>query len=217
VSDFTLYLGYRNYSSWSLRAWLAMRRTGAPFDENVYDLSRPEVREEIRRVSPTGKVPALRHADLVVWDSLAIGEYLAERFPDAGLWPSDPEPRAVARAVCAEMHSGFQALRQHMPMNIRRAAPGMGRAPGVQDDIDRIQALWRSCHARFGGKGDFLFGPLTLADAFFAPVVTRFTTYAVEVDAASRAYMDAVLADPDVRSWCEAARAETWVNPAYEV
>lgn len=215
MPGFVLYHGNKNYSSWSLRAWLALRISGADFEEVAFHLGEPGVRERIRRHSPTGKVPALRHGDRVVWDSLAIGEYLAEVFPDAGLWPRDAGRRAVARSIVAEMHSGFQALRSHMPFNVRRSSRGKGRAEGVQQDIDRITEIWRSCRA--GGDGPFLFGNFGLADAFYAPVVSRFRTYAVELDEVCREYADAVWEQDDVREWRAAAETEEWIEPEYDL
>ena len=217
MPDITLYLGYRNYSSWSLRAWLALERTGAPFEEHVFNLADPRERERLRRHSPTGKVPVLEHGDRLIWDSLAIGEYLAETFPAARLWPGDPAARATARAVSAEMHSGFFALREHMPMNLRRSSPGKGRAEGVGSDIDRITELWRDCRERFGAGGQFLFGECGLADFMYAPVVTRFATYAVDVDPVCRAYMEAVESLPAMRQWRAAAETEPWSNPRYDL
>ena len=156
----------------------------------------------------------------MIWDSLAILEYIAETVPEAKLWPEEKEARAVARAVTAEMHSGFPALRHHMPMNLRKSLPGLGRGPGVEREIGRICAIWRDCRERFGvpsGGGPFLFGPFTNADAMYAPVVTRFTTYAVELDDACRAYCDAVLGLPALAEWYAAAREETWVIEDVEV
>jgi glutathione S-transferase len=216
ATNFTLILGSKNYSSWSLRAFLAMKQTGAPFDELVIRLDQPTTRAEILRVSPSGRVPALKDGELVVWDSLAVGEYLAEKFPSAGLWPADAAARAVARSVSAEMHSGCQALRQNMPMNIRRRAPGVGRAPGVEEDIARIFAIWRECRARFGAGGPFLFGRQTLADAMYAPVATRFVTYEVALDDAARAYVDALHALPAMKEWIEAARNEGHSSEKYD-
>lgn len=204
-----IYLGDKNLSSWSLRAWLALAHTGAPFEEVMIPLDRPDTAARIKAVSPSGRVPALADGDVLVWDSLAIGEYLAERFPAAKLWPDDPAARAAARAMCAEMHAGFAALRTNMPMDLRAASPGEGRAPGVAEDVARILELWRTARARFGAGGPFLFGRFSLADCFFAPVVTRFRTYAVEVDEAGRAYLEAVEAWPAMRAWRAAAEAET--------
>lgn len=217
MSPLTLYHGNKNYSSWSMRAWLALKLSGAKFAEVGFHLGEPGVREKIRPYSPTAKVPALHDGDLVIWDSLAIGEYLAERFPQAGMWPSDPAARATARSVVAEMHSGFLALRTHMPFNVRRSSPGKGRAEGVQEEIDRITTIWRDLRRAHENQGEFLFGPYCLADVFYAPVVTRFKTYAVELDEISQAYAATVWEHPDVREWRAAAAAEPWSEPEYDL
>lgn len=216
MAALSLVIANKTYSSWSLRAWLALKQTGAPFTEIVIALDRPTTAAEIARHSPSGKVPVLRCGAITVWDSLAIIEYLVERFPGAGLWPQDAEARAHARAVTAEMHSSFQALRQNMPMNVRAAKPGRGRTPEVALDIARIATLWRECRARYAAAGPFLFGPFTAADCFYAPVVTRFATYGVDCDAVCQAYCDAVLAWPALLEWCTAARAEPWSVEKYE-
>jgi glutathione S-transferase len=216
MADLTLYIGNKNYSSWSLRAWLAAKLSGLPFRETSLDISDPVKREPIRRVSPSGRVPVLHDGDLAVWDSLAIAEYLAEKAPHAGLWPSDSAARAVARSACAEMHSSFTALRTHMPMNIRRSAPGRGRGEGVADDIARITALWRDCRSRYGSGGPYLFGRLGLADAFFAPVLTRLRTNGVELDAESAAYCETVWSWPALREWAAAAAAEKAAIAKYD-
>ena len=213
----TLIIGNRNYSSWSLRAWLALEATGADFDEVVIQLDQPDTRAEILRWSPTGRVPALKEGDLVIWDSLSICEYLAESFPAAGLWPTDPLARGVARSVAAEMHSGFTALRTHMPMNLRASRPGAGREEGVDDDIARVVAIWEGCRRDFGGGGDLLFGDFTIADAFFAPVVSRFLTYGVDPGDAAREYMNAVWKLPAMMDWAAKARSETTRAERYEV
>jgi glutathione S-transferase len=217
MADWVLYLGNKNYSSWSMRGWLACRLSGICFEEVRFHLGQDGVREAIRRHSPTGRVPALRHGRLVIWDSLAIGEYLAERFPEAGLWPAEPDRRAEARAVCAEMHAGFQALRANMPYNLRRSSPGKGRAPGVAEDIERITGIWREARRRFGPDGPFLFGGYGLADIFFAPVVSRFRTYAVELDPSCSEYAQSVWAHPHVRAWSAEAEAEDWVEPELDL
>ena len=214
MSDLTIWIGNKNYSSWSLRAWLAVERCGA-FDEVMVDIDTPMPHPAPGGALPAGRVPVIRHGDLVVWDSLAICEYLAETFPAARLWPADRAARARARSACAEMHSGFQALRTNMPMNVRRRAPGKGQAPGVADDVARIQALWRECRAAAKG-GPFLFDDFTVADAFFAPVVTRFRTYGVELDAVARAYSDAVFAHPAMARWCADAEQESARIEKYE-
>jgi glutathione S-transferase len=216
MAEFTLYVGNKNYSSWSLRPWLALKRTGAQFDEVVIPLDQPTTRATILKFSPSGRVPVLLHGDFAVWDSLAICEYLAERFPDARLWPADGAARAVARSSSAEMHSGFAALRQHLPMNIRSTFAGRGVTPEVQAEINRITALWRDCRRRFGAGGPFLFGDFTIADAMYAPVVSRFRTYKVTVDDEAQAYCDAVWALPTMQEWAQAAANEPMVIESAE-
>jgi glutathione S-transferase len=207
----TLVIGNKNYSSWSMRPWLALKKTGAQFEEIVIPLDRPETRAEIFKHSPSGFVPTLKDDALTVWESLAICEYLAERFPEAGLWPKDAAARAVARSVASEMHAGFSALRANMPMNIRGNLPGKGLAPGVQEDINRISAIWRDCRTRFGQGGPYLFGGFTIADAMYGPVVTRFVTYQVELDTDAKAYVNTMWADPAMAAWIDGARREPWV------
>jgi len=211
MSDMTLVLGNKNYSSWSLRGWLAVKASGVDFEEIVIPLYRNDYKDEIRRHSPSGRVPVLHHGEAVVWDSLAIGEYLAELFPEAGLWPADRAARAVARAVSAEMHAGFAGLRAHLPMNIRGRFPDRGVTPEVQQEINRITALWRDCRSRFGGDGQFLFGDFTLADAMFAPVVTRFHTFAIALDETSSDYCAAIRGRPEMQEWAAAAADEPWI------
>jgi glutathione S-transferase len=206
-----LVIGNKTYSSWSMRAWLALKHTNQPFQETVVPLDLADTHAAILRHSPSGRVPVLHHGDVTVWDSLAIGEYLAEAFPDAGLWPAARAARAVARAVSAEMHAGFAALRDSMPMDVHRRYAGRGMTPEVARDIARITGIWRDCRARFDGDRPFLFGRFTIADAMYAPVATRFTTYAVELDPVSAAYVEAIQALPAMREWLEAARREPWV------
>jgi glutathione S-transferase len=215
--ELTLYIGNKNYSSWSFRGWLAMRMAGAPFREVLFHLGDPASREKIRAVSPGGRVPALHHGELGVWDSLAIAEYLAETFPERNLWPKDREARATARALAAEMHSGFQNLRKNMPMNLRRSSPGVGHLPEVMEEIAHITGAWKRARSRFGSEGPFLFGAWSLADCFYAPVIGRLRTYAVPLDPETQAYADAVWAQPDVRAWVEAAKAEPMKEPQYDV
>lgn len=194
-----LVIGNKNYSSWSLRAWLAMKVLGLPFEEKRIALYTDEAKAELLRYSPAGKVPILVDGGTTVWDSLAILEYLAERHP--GLWPSDRAERARARSICAEMHSGFPSLRTHMSMNVRRRYPDKGRTPEVLAEIERIQAIFDAA------RGPFLFGAFGAADAMYAPVVLRFRTYAVEVR--NRRYIEAVLALPAMQEWIAAAGRET--------
>lgn len=211
----TLVIGNKAYSSWSLRPWLALKQTGQPFDETLIPLRQPDTRARIGAVSPSGTVPVLIDYGVggdpvVVWDSLAVCEYVAERFPEAGLWPDDIHARAVARSVAAEMHAGFAPLRTHMAMNLKERLPGTGRSPEVEANIARIIALWTDARTCFGQGGAFLFGRFSVADAMFAPVVTRFETYGVDLPPVARAYADAVLALPAMRDWIAAAQAEPW-------
>jgi glutathione S-transferase len=212
----TLIIGNRNYSSWSLRGWLATSRSGIDFKTELVRLSEPGSHAALLGRSPAGKVPVLAHGERVIWDSLAIIEYLAELRPDAALWPADADARAMARSVAAEMHAGFAALRANMPMNLRRALPGKGRTPGVAEDIARICAIWRDARARFGQGGPFLFGRYSAADAMYTPVSSRFRTYGVELDATLQAYADAALAWPAFLTWQTAALEEPWIIPEDE-
>lgn len=212
MTDLTLYIGNRNYSSWSLRGWLAVRASGLAAEEEVIPLDVPTTREAIMRVSPSGLVPVIHHGDVTVWDSLAIIEYLAELCPDAGFWPADAGPRSLARAVSQEMHAGFRALREQLPMNIRGRYPEVQPDADAQADINRVTAIWRDCLNRRGdGTGDFLFGGFSAADMMYAPVVSRFVTYDVELDATSAAYRDAVWEHEMMREWRKAAENEPWV------
>jgi glutathione S-transferase len=206
-----LVIGNKNYSSWSMRPWLAARQAGIAFEEVQlkFDASDGTRVAGIEPYSPTRKVPVLMVEGEPVWDSLAICETLAELFPEKKLWPPAAGARRVARAICAEMHSGFQGLRGAMPMNIRGSYPGKGRTPQSEKDIARVIAIWTSCRSRFGQGGEFLFGAFCVADAFYAPVVTRFRTYAVALPAQAEAYARAVEAAAAVREWCEAGRRET--------
>jgi glutathione S-transferase len=218
MSALTLYIGNKNYSSWSLRPWLLLRVGGIAFDEVRIPLYEQHSKASILQHSPSGRVPALRDdaMDLTVWDSLAICEYLADKFPGLNLWPQPAVARAVARSISAEMHAGFTALRTHMSMNCRARFPGKGRTPETRADIERISALWQDCRSRFGGEGEFLFGDFTIADAMYAPVVLRFQTYAVELDAVCRRYADAVLALPALQEWVDAGVVEHERLPQFE-
>jgi len=206
-----LVIGNKNYSSWSMRPWITLRESGIAFDEIRFSLFTDDWRARIGGYSPSGKVPVLRIDGKPVWDSLAILETLAELYPDKRLLPADAAARAQARSVCAEMHSGFQALRSTMPMNIRGSYPGKGHTPEVNRDIERIGTIWMQCRSRFGGGGELLFGRFTIADAMYAPVVMRFKTYAVTLPAAAQAYCDAVERLTSVRQWCAEALGETEV------
>lgn len=217
MSDMILIIGNRNYSSWSLRAWLAMRVAGLAFDEVVVALDQPDTASRIGEYSPAGRVPVLRHGDRTIWDSLAICEYVAELAPGARLWPEDRAARAMARSVSAEMHSGFAALRDALPMNIRADRPGIPIADNVQADIDRICRIWRDCRQAFGASGQFLFGNFSIADAMFAPVATRFNSYSIAMDDLVQNYFEAVHGLPALQEWSAAAAAEPWMLEKEEV
>lgn len=216
MNRLVLVIGNRNYSSWSLRPWLVMEQAGIPFTEIRIPLYAPGASQRLLEHSPSGKVPVLKHGALAVWDSLAICEYLAERFPDKGLWPHDLLTRAQARSISTEMHSGFSALRENMFMNIRRHMPGRGRTPAVEADIERIPSIWRGCRARYASAGPFLFGAFSIADAMYAPVALRFQTYAVTADGSAGEYAAHLLSLPAMKKWIAAAHAETERIDRYE-
>lgn len=215
MQQMQLYIGNKNYSSWSMRPWVLMRQAGIAFDEvlvrfDSFDAG-SEFKQRLAAVSPTGKVPALVHGDLVVWDTLAIAEYLAEQFPDRALWPADAGARAMARSACAEMHSGFGALRSACPMNIEARLPEVGALiwrdqPGVRADVARLVALWTQLLEARGGP--LLFGGFSIADAYFAPVCARLVTYGLPVPPHIAAYVERVMALPGVQAWVQGALAE---------
>ena len=211
-----LFIANKAYSSWSLRPWLLLTAFGIPFDETVIPMYRPDTKAAMLAVSPNGKMPALHDGDIVVSESLAIVEYLAETFPDLAIWPRDRAARALARAVSSEMHAGFTKLRQNCPTNFRRHPKAIPIDDGVRADVDRVEAVWADARARFGQGGPFLFGAFSAADAMYAPVVNRFHAYAIEVAPASRAYMDAVMAMPSWQTWIAGAEAEPWHHAGYD-
>jgi len=213
----TLVIGNKNYSSWSFRPWIAMKVAGIAFDEVVISLDAPDFKSRVSKISGTGKVPALDDNGIHVWESLAILEYLAERFPAARLWPADPAARAQARAISSEMHAGFMPLRRACPMNMWRPVKKRELNDEAVANVRRIEAMWVDCRTRYGAGGPFLFGPFCAADAMYAPVVARFHTYDVEVDAAARAYMAAMRALPAWWEWETAALKEPWVLAEDEV
>jgi glutathione S-transferase len=212
-----LIIGNKNYSSWSFRPWLALKTAGIAFEETVISLEAPDFKARVTALSPAGRVPVLIDGAVLVWESLAILEYLADKFPAAGLWPTEAGARAHARAICSEMHAGFVPLRRHLPMNMWRPVKPRPLDDSVKTDVTRIDAIWSECRATFGGGGAFLFGRFDAADAMYAPVVSRFHTYAVEVSDTARAYMRAVMALPAYTEWRDAARRESWVLPHDEV
>jgi glutathione S-transferase len=201
-----LTISSKNYSSWSLRGWLLTRFAGLPFEEKVVPPDDPEARAEILLLSPSIRVPCLTHDGNVVWDTLAIAEYLNETFPAAGLLPADRRRRAHCRSICGEMHSGFGALRSALPMNLNGHFPGFKVWSRAQADIDRVAAIWRECLERYGGP--YLFGERSMADAMYAPVVTRFLTYDVRLGGACTAFGRQIMAMPEMIEWVEAAKQE---------
>ena len=213
----TLLIGNKNYSSWSMRPWLALRANDIAFDEIFIPLYTGEAdKKRILSFTHSGKVPALIDGDVTVWDSLAIIEYAAERFPGARLWPEDRARRAHARSVSAEMHSGFAALRDECGMNLHRPVGAKALSGDARADIARIQQSWAECRERYGKLGPYLFGPFSGADAMYAPVVHRFRTYAIDVTPEVRAYMDAMMALPAFQEWTRAGLAETLVIEKFE-
>jgi glutathione S-transferase len=212
----TLVIGNKAYSSWSLRPWLLMKHAGIAFDEVRIPLFQQDSKKMILGYSPAGRVPVLMDGSLTVWDSLAICEYLAEKHPEKRLWPADVRARANARSISAEMHSGFVNLRGQMAMNVRRRLPGRGRTPEVLAEISRIQAIWSDCRARFSADGPFLYGEFSVADAMYAPVVSRFHTYEVQVEGAARKYAEFVYALAAMQEWISGANSETEVISEYE-
>ena len=207
----TLIIGNKNYSSWSFRPWIAMKVAGIDFEERVIPLYEPGSREQILQYSPAGKVPVLVDDDQKVWESLAILEYLAEKFPERKFWPDDPRARAHARIVATEMHGGFQPLRKSCPMNLWLPVKSRPQSDEVLANVRRVEFLWADCRARFGQGGPFLFGLFGAADAMYAPVVSRLHSYGLPVGEATRNYMDAVMALPAWAEWRTAALKESWI------
>jgi glutathione S-transferase len=220
--DFTemtlkLVIGNKNYSSWSMRPWLALRANNIAFEEVFIPLYTGEAdKERILSFTHSGKVPALIDGDITIWDSLSIIEYVAERFPETRLWPEDRASRAHARSISAEMHSGFAALRNECGMNLHRPVRAIPLSTDAQANVARIQQIWAECHERYGKLGPFLFGAFGAADAMFAPVVHRFRTFAIEVSPDARHYMDAMMSLPAFQEWTRAGLAETLVIERFE-
>ncbi|MCJ8519894.1 glutathione S-transferase [Pseudorhizobium tarimense] len=214
MDSLTLYIGNKNYSSWSFRPWLAMTAAGIPFEEDLIPFDFPAGNPRFKEISPTGRVPVLHHGNLRVWESLAIIEYAAEIFPDHPVWPESAKDRAVARSISMEMLSGFRALRNACPMNMRRSKGRIKLLDGVAGDVERISSIWKECLDRSGGP--FLFGGFSAADAMFAPVVNRFEIYELVEEPQVLAYMTAVKNHSAWLKWQEAALAETWIVPEDE-
>jgi glutathione S-transferase len=212
-----LVIGNKNYSSWSMRPWLALRASGIPFEEVFIPLYTGQTdKDRILRFTRSGKVPALIDGDLTIWDSLAIIEYLAERFPEAKLWPQDRAARAHARSISAEMHSGFMPLRNECGMNLHRPIGSIALSEDARVNIARVEEIWSDCRERYGKQGPFLFGAFTGADAMYAPVVHRFRTYAIKVGPLVQAYMETMMALPAFKEWTEAGLAETLIIEKFE-
>jgi glutathione S-transferase len=214
VANFELFIGNKCFSSWSLRPWVAMKHIGMDFTETLVRLRTPESAANLAKVSPTGQVPVLNHDGRIVWETLAILEYLADLKPEAELWPTDLGARALARSVATEMHSGFREVRYGWPMNLRRPKSHKPLDAEGEKQRTRIETIWRQCREQYGQGGPFLFGHFTAADAMYAPVVTRFDTYGGELAPDTRAYVDAVLATPAMREWYAGAAAETFPEPS---
>lgn len=218
MSGLKLIIGNKNYSSWSLRPWMAMSQFEIAFEEEFISFHDIDVfREKMAAYSSALRVPTLIDGDLTVWDSLSILEYLAELFPEKNMWPENRAARAHARSICAEFHSGFQALRDALPMNLRRPVEEYPLTDGVKADVERIVTIWREARAKFGADGPFLYGAFSNADAMYAPVVSRFTTYGVPVDDDIRDYMHLILATDSFKKWQAAALKETWIVDIDEV
>lgn len=205
----TLIIGNKNYSSWSLRPWLAMAGAGISFAEVVIPLDQQNTKAEILAYSPTGKVPVLKFGQLILWESLAIIEYINDTHPDAGLWPEDVNERAHARALAAEVHAGFGWLRANCPMNLRRNAPRR-LPPVVEAEVNRIATIWRTCRVKYAAKGPFLFGTFTAVDAMFAPIATRLRSYRIPVDTVCQDYVETIYQMPPFQRWQQAAAQEPW-------
>jgi glutathione S-transferase len=206
-----LLIGNRKYSSWSLRPWIVLKQAGLTFEEKLVRLHQPDTTAKIKKYSPSGKVPFLKHGKVEVWESLAICEYLAEAFPKAGLWPKDKAARARARAVANEMHGGFADLRRYLPMDVNRRIDEPARAAAVKGEIDRIAEIWSQCRRKFGKGGPFLFGKFSIADGMYAPVVTRFVTYGVKLPPVAAAYVKTMINLPAMQEWIAAADKESWL------
>ncbi len=215
MTPLTLVIGNKNYSSWSLRAWLFLKHAGVEFQEILVRLDAADTREQLERYGPSGRVPVLRHGKLCVWDSLAICEYVAELSGKG--WPRATAARAVARAVSAEMHSGFTTLRSLWPMNARARNRRTAVTTALEADIERIDEIWNDCRGRFGEEGPWLFGHYSVADAMYAPVVLRFNTYGARISQTARWYMASVLEDAPLQEWLQAAKQEPWTIAADEV
>lgn len=216
MTTLTLVIGNKNYSSWSLRPWLLLKHHQIAFNEVRIPLYMADSAESLKKLSPSGKVPVLIDGDLIIWDSLAICEYIADLYPQYECWPIDLRLRATARSMCAEMHSGFQDLRNHFPMNIRKRLAWNSAPSTVLQDIERITSLWTCCLERYRNDGPWLFGKFSIADVMYAPVAWRFITYSVPVNDICKEYIGSLLTLPEMQEWVEEASAEKEVIAASE-
>jgi len=217
MEDITIIIGNKKYSSWSLRGWLAIKLSGLPFDEVKLPIDTPEFYEAIKRYTPTNCVPVLHHGENIIWDSLAIIDYIAHLCPELKLWPDDRAQYAHAKSICSEMHSGFMSIRGAVPMNIGSSYSNLGLSEGVAKDVKRIDQIWTECRKKFGFGGDFLFGNISAADLMYAPVVHRFNSYNLPRSDISQEYMDAMLNHPAMKEWAAEAAKETLVVAADEI
>lgn len=217
MADLILVVGEKNYSSWSLRPWLFMKQTQIPFSEVCVPLSGPDSAPTIRRHSPSGKVPVLRDGDLTIWDSLAICQYLVEKYPQISGWPKELALRAIAYSVCAEMHSGFLNLRRELPLNCRGEELHVTLSSDAEKEVARVLQIWRDCRKQFGGEQAWLFGEFGIVDAFYAPVALRFKTYGIELGPVEQAYVDAILGLSAIQDWISAAKREAQTSKASAV
>lgn len=216
MSQTILVIGNKNYSSWSLRGWLALRKSGAVFEDRLLHLDTPEFFDEIGDLSPASKVPVLWHGERCIWDSLAIAEYANDVFAGGSMLPSNPQDRGWARAICAEMHAGFTHIRNDMPMNIRASGRQVEMTAGLERDIGRVFSIWQECRAAHADKGPWLFGEFSIADAMYAPVAMRFPTYGVALPPVAQAWSDTLRADSAMQEWIAAALEETDIVEADE-
>lgn len=216
MKGLNLIIGNKKYSSWSFRPWLLLKMAGIPFRETQIFIRKEDTETKIHRYSPAGRVPVLVDGDVTVWESIAICEYLAEKFPNKGLWPKGSRAKAVARSVSHEMHAGFQGLRQNLPCNFLARYKGFHVAPEARPDIDRIGEIWRGCREQWGKTGPFLFGKFSVADAMYAPVVFRFLAYGVKLERVARAYMHVIETLPASKMWVRDAASEIEIIPVYE-
>ena len=211
-----LIIGNKRYSSWSFRPWFLMKQAGILFQETLIWIRKPDSYKQIRKFSPGGRVPVLMDGKIAIWESLAICEYLADKFPKKQFWPKDPKTRAIARSISHEMHAGFQAMRKHLPCHFIARYPDFVVPEEAKEDVARIQEIWKDCREKYGKEGPFLFGKFSIADVMYAPVAFRFLAYNVKTDKICQAYMDTLESLPVAQEWVKGARKEKEIIPQYE-